>query len=59
MITTGVWRRQLWCADNWGVEVLLMLQKGLNLDQELDPFGFIIFTAKGRSQLSPGVVILL
>ena len=36
-----------------------MLQKGLNLDQELDPFGFIIFTAKGQSQLSQSVVILL
>lgn len=37
----------------------MMLPKGLNLDQVLDPFGLIIFTAKGRSQLSPGVVILL
>ena len=36
-----------------------MLQKGLNLDQGLDPFGFIIFTAKGQSQLSVSVVILL
>ena len=36
-----------------------MLPKGLNLDQELDPFGFIIFTAKGKSQLSPSVVTLL
>ena len=59
MITTGAWRRQLWCADRWGVEVLLVLPKGLNLDQELDLFGFIILTAKGRSQLSPNVVILL
>ena len=36
-----------------------MLPKDLNLDQELDPFGFVIFTAKGRSQLSPSAVILL
>ena len=36
-----------------------MLPKGLNLDWELDPFGFIIFTAKGQSQLSVSVVILL
>lgn len=36
-----------------------MLPKGLNLDQELDPFGFIIFTAKGQSQLSASAVILL
>ena len=28
-----------------------MLPNGLNLDQEMDPFGFIIFTAKGQSQL--------
>ena len=36
-----------------------MLPKGLNLDHELDPFGFIIFTAKGQSQLSASAVILL
>ena len=36
-----------------------MLPKDLNLDQELDPFGFVIFTAKGRSQLSPSAVIFL
>ena len=36
-----------------------MLPNGLNLDQEMDPFGFIIFTAKGQSQLSQSVVILL
>ena len=36
-----------------------MLPKGLNLDQELDPFGFSIFTTKGQSQLSLSVLILL
>ena len=59
MIWIGAWRRQLWCADTWGVGLLLMLPNGLNLDQEMDPFGFIIFTAKGQSQLSQSVVILL
>ena len=36
-----------------------MLPKGLNLDQELDPFGFSIFTTKGQRQLSLSVLILL
>ena len=36
-----------------------MLPKELNLDQELDLFGFIIFTAMGQSHCPLRVVILL
>ena len=59
MIWTGTWMRRMWCADSWGVELLLMLPQGLNLGWELDPFGLIIFTARDQSQLSLSVVILL
>ena len=58
MITTGTWRRQLWCADSWGVELPLMLPEGLILDQGLAPLGFSIFTAKEQSQSSQPVLIL-
>ena len=36
-----------------------MLPKELTLDQQLAPFGFLLFTAEGQSQLSWSVVILL
>ena len=59
VISSGAWKRQLWCADSWGVELLLMLPKELTLDQQLAPFGLNIFTAVGQSQLSQSVLILL
>ena len=43
------WRRQLWCADSWSVELPLMLPEELILDLGLAPFGFIILTAMGKS----------
>lgn len=57
MITSGAGKRQL-CADGWGVELLLMLPKDLILDQQLAPFGFLLFPAQGQSQLSSSVGIL-
>ena len=58
MTKIGAWRKQLWCADSWGVELPLMLLEGFILDQGLAPFGFSIFTAKGQSQCSQPVLIL-
>ena len=58
MITTGPWRRQLWCADSWGVELPLVFLEGLILDQDLAPFSFCIHV-KGWSQLSVTVGILI
>ena len=59
MTRIEAWKRQLWCAENWSVELPLMLPEGLILDQGFAPFGFTTFTAMGQNHHSWSVVILL